>query len=99
LKDWTGFTDTDQDIRMIKAARLGLLAEALQTETRFAGRGYTVAQTSDSLLVERDGHFRGIWTAMENRYVWTAAGYSQPSFATGSLPEALEYTLTLLSKR
>ena len=80
--------------RMIETARLRLLAEALQAEKGFAQHGYTANQASESLLVERHGHFRGIWTTSENRYVWTAAGYSAPGFSTVSLPEALKYTLT-----
>ncbi|HVX36431.1 MAG TPA: hypothetical protein VHC71_09465 [Hyphomicrobium sp.] len=83
---------------MIKTARLGLLAETLQAEKSFVQRGFTVEHSSESLLVERSGHFRGIWTADKDRYVWTAAGYSQPGFSTASLPEALKYTLTEISK-
>jgi hypothetical protein len=83
---------------MIKTARLGLLAETLQAETSFVQRGFTAEHSSESLLVERDGHFRGIWTTDKGQYVWTAAGYSQPGFSTASLPEALKYTLTEISK-
>jgi hypothetical protein len=82
----------------MKIPRLGLLAEALQAEKSFTGRGYTAQHASDSVLVERDGHFRGIWTANQGRYVWTAAGYSEPRFSTMSLPEALNYTLIEISK-
>jgi len=84
---------------MIKATRLGLLAEALQAEKGFAGRGYTATSSPSNLLVEHEGHFRGIWTVEDGRYVWTAAGYSQPSFSTTSLPEALRYTLIAISSR
>ncbi|WP_041321430.1 hypothetical protein [Hyphomicrobium denitrificans] len=83
---------------MMKTARLGLLAEALHAEEGFVHRGFTAEQSFESLLVERDGHFRGIWTADKGRYVWTAAGYSQPSFSTASLPDALKYTLTEISR-
>jgi hypothetical protein len=83
---------------MMKTARLELLAEALQAEEGFVHRGFTAQQSHESLLVERDGHFRGIWTTDKDRYVWTAAGYSQPSFSTASLPDALKYTLTAISR-
>ena len=83
---------------MIKTARLGLLAEALRTQTDFVERGFKAKQSPESLLVQRHGHVRGIWTTVGDRYVWTAAGYSQPSFSTISLPEALKYTLTEISK-
>ena len=76
---------------MIKTARLELLAETLQAEKSFVQRRFTAEQSSENLLVERDGHFRGIWTTDKDQYVWTAAGYSQPSFSTASLPEALKY--------
>lgn len=83
---------------MIKTARLGLLAEALKSQRDFVERGFRAQQAPESLLVERHGHFRGIWTAADDRYVWTAAGYSQPSFSTASLPEALKYMLSEISK-
>jgi len=84
---------------MKKAVRLGLLTEALQGEESFVKRGFTAKKSADSLLVERDGHVRGIWTIAKDRFIWTAGGYSQPSFSTASLREALEYTLTEISKR
>jgi len=84
---------------MKKAIRLGLLAEALQGEERFVQRGFIAKKSAGSLLVERDGHVRGIWTTAKDRFIWTAGGYSQPGFSTVSLPEALEYTLTEISKR
>lgn len=83
---------------MKKTSRLGLLAEALRDQESFVGRGFTIKKSARSLLVERHGHFHGIWTADEHEYVWTTAGYSEPSFNTGSLPEAVQYTLTEIAK-
>jgi hypothetical protein len=49
-------------------------------------------------VIERAGHFRGIWTSPADRYVWTAAGYSEPTFSTASLPDALRYMLAEISR-
>jgi len=83
---------------MKEQARLWMLSKALEAEAAFAQRGYTMDCTADSLVIERAGHFRGIWTSRAERYVWTAAGYSEPTFSTASLPEALRYMLTEISR-
>jgi hypothetical protein len=83
---------------MNEKARLWMLSKALETEAVFAQRGYTLNCTADSIVIERAGHFRGIWTSTGDRYVWTAAGYSEPTFSTASLPEALRYMLTEISR-
>ena len=83
---------------MKKAVRLGLLAEALQGDESFVQLGFLAKKSADRLLVERDGHLRGIWTADKEAYVWTAAGYTQPSFRTESLPESLKYTLIEIAR-
>lgn len=83
---------------MKKAVRLGLLAEALQGDESFVQLGFLAKKSADRLLVERDGHLRGIWTADKEAYVWTAAGYTQPSFRTALLPEALKYTLIEIAR-
>ena len=75
-----------------------MLSKALEAEAAFARRGYTLDYTTDSLVIERAGHFRGIWTSQDDRYVWTAAGYSEPAFSTASLPEALRYMLTEIAR-
>jgi len=83
---------------MNEKARLWMLSKALEAEAAFVQRGYTIACTADRLVIERAGHFRGIWTSPADRYVWTAAGYSEPTFSTASLPEALRYMLTEISR-
>ena len=70
-----------------KTSSIRLLAETLQAEKSFVQRGFIAEHSSESLLVERDGHFWGIWTTDKGQYVWTAAGYSQPGFSIASLPE------------
>lgn len=83
---------------MKKAVRLGLLTDALQSDESFVQHGFQAKKSADRLLIERDGHLRGIWTTGKELYTWTAAGYNEPSFSTASLPEAIKYTLTEISR-
>jgi hypothetical protein len=83
----------------MKKARLHLLAEVLHGAESFAERGFEAKASPESLLVQRDGHVRGIWTVEGDRYIWTAAGYCQPSFSTIALAEAVKFTLIEISKK
>jgi hypothetical protein len=72
-----------------------LLLEALQNDEEFQSRGFTASfGPSGGVVVTRAQHFRGIWNGKANKYVWTGAGYSESSFSTSSLPEAVNYTLS-----
>jgi hypothetical protein len=85
--------------RMSVKARTWLLLEALKNEEDFRNRGFTADfGASGGVVIERSGHFRGIWTSRAGQFVWTAAGYNEPNFQTSSVPDALKHTLDAVSK-
>lgn len=79
-------------------AHTRLLFEALEDNSTFSQRGFAAHYRPNAVLVERSGHFRGIWTSRAEALVWTAAGYNEPTFATSSLPEAVSFTLGEISR-
>ncbi len=79
---------------MADKTRVWLLLEALRNAEGFGSRGFTAAHEPPcGVIIERAGHFRGIWTIDADQFTWVAAGYNGANFITASLREALDYTL------
>ncbi len=80
--------------------RVWLLLEALRNVEGFGSRGFTAAYEPPSgVVIERAGHFRGIWAIDADQFTWVAAGYNEANFATASLRGALDYTLAEICGR
>jgi len=80
---------------MADTARARLLYDALQSDEAFAARGFkAVYDPAIGVILERAGHFRGLWTTWADHYMWIAGGTSEASFATPTLSAALAFTLS-----
>jgi len=75
-----------------------LLLEALRSHEDLRRRGYTADLRGGRIIVERAGHFRGIWVKTADCFAWAAAGYNEPTFSTSSPAEALHHTVSELAK-
>lgn len=75
------------------------LMQALESHKDLKPLGVTaVCGPTGGVVVDRWNHVRGVWHFHDGHYFWIPAGYSQPSFRTESLEEALDYTVTEVSK-
>lgn len=75
-----------------------LLLEALRSNSEIRRHGYTADLRGGTIIIERAGHFRGIWVKNADCFAWAAAGYNEPTFSTSSLTEALHHTVSELAK-
>ncbi len=79
--------------------KVRLLMEALQREHRFSDKGLSVdLGPTGGIAIDRLGHVRGIWHVTDAHYVWTAAGYNEPSYSTDSLLQAVDYSLDVVAQ-
>jgi hypothetical protein len=58
-------------------------------------RGYDFSILG-GVLVERDGHARGVWRCGPRGFSWTPAGYNEPKEWVADAEQALRYTLLVL---
>jgi hypothetical protein len=72
-----------------------LLAKLLENaELRSRGYNFTIA---GGVLVEREGHARGLWRCSGIGFSWTPAGYNEPVHWVEDVEGAVRYTLKLYS--
>ncbi len=80
------------------AESLALLA-ALEAQESLKLRGFTSScGPTGGVVIDRWSHVRGVWHFHAPNYFWIPAGSTEPSYRTGSLPHAVDYTLTVISK-
>jgi hypothetical protein len=72
--------------------------DTLSSDQELQERGYSFF-TMGGVLVEREGHARGIWRCTGNGFSWTPAGYNEPIHWVADADAAASYTLKLLSAR
>lgn len=85
--------------QMSGVAHIRLFLEALQSEETLRARGFTaVRDPRNGIIIQRGGHFRGLWTNCSDEFVWIPAGYSQPTKVSSSISEAVDYTLAEILK-
>jgi hypothetical protein len=61
-------------------------------------RGYEFSILG-GVLVEREGHARGLWRCGTRGFSWTPAGYNEPQEWLDDAEQALRYTLFVLAGR
>lgn len=59
-------------------------------------RGYEFSILG-GVLVEREGHARGVWRCSRSGFSWTPAGYNEPVHWAEDAEAAVAYTLNLFS--
>lgn len=70
------------------------LATTLGADQRLAGKGFAIScGPTGGVVVDRDGHVHGVWHFVHRNFFWTPAGYNEPIYKTGSISEALAYTI------
>jgi hypothetical protein len=75
------------------------LMEALEQQETLKLRGFTAAcGPTGAVVLDRWNHVRGVWHFHEGNYFWTDAGYTQPSYRTETLDQAIAHTLNILSR-
>lgn len=83
---------------MGESAQNTALMEALEAQETLKLRGFTSAcGPTGSVVVDRWNHVRGVWHYHKGHYFWTDAGYSQPSFRTETLENAISHTLKVIA--
>lgn len=75
------------------------LMQLLEGNEHLKGRGFTAScGPTGAVVVDRWNHVRGVWHFHIHSYFWTPAGYSEPTYRAGSLVDAIEFTLSSISK-
>lgn len=74
-----------------------LLSQLLAHEV-LALRGFSFDHADrEGIIVERWGHFVGLWHFDGEVYVWTPAGYSEPTDRFADQDAAVRHTLVVIS--
>lgn len=72
------------------------LLHRLAQHVDLKSRGYNFS-IMGGVLVEREGHARGLWRCAGTGFSWTPAGYNEPVHWAEDVEAALRYTLNLYS--
>ncbi len=75
------------------------LKEALEAQEALKLRGFTAScGPTGAVVIDRWSHVRGVWHFHVHSYLWTPSGYSEPTYRTGSIEAAVQYTLETISR-
>lgn len=75
------------------------LMQLLEASGGLKTRGFTAScGPTGAVVFDRWSHVRGVWHFHIHSYFWTPAGYNEPIYRAGSLDEALQYTIDVISK-
>lgn len=77
----------------------GRLVARLQANKLLQRKDYTVSRDPAGIIIDRDGHVKGIWQYRRHAFEWTPAGYNEPTLAVKTLAEAEAMTLRELKIR
>lgn len=76
-----------------------LLKEMLEAEAALKQRGFTAScGPTGAVVVDRWSHVRGVWHFHVHSFFWTPAGYNEPTYRASRIEDALDYTLSTISK-
>lgn len=74
------------------------LIDALEALEVLKLRGFASScGPTDSVVVDRWGHVRGIWHVHNEQYFWTSGASSQPTHIAPTLDDAVAYTLSVIA--
>lgn len=74
------------------------LLVTLQEHESLRQRGYEFTMMG-GILVEREGHARGLWRCGPRGFSWTPAGYNEPTHWVEDAEAAIQFTLTVLAAK
>lgn len=75
-----------------------LLIDALESQEMLKLRGFSAScGPTDSVVVDRWGHVRGIWHVHNEQYYWTSGASSQPTHVATMQDDAVAYTLQVIA--
>lgn len=71
----------------------------LQKNAVLKTKGFSLAYDGDgSIVIDRAGHVRGIWSHDRKSYAWISPGNSEPRFRTEDVKSAVLYTVVVLAQ-
>lgn len=74
------------------------LIEMLEAQEALKLRGFSASYGStESVVVDRWGHVRGLWHIHKDQYFWTGGASSQPCHVVPTLEEAVAYTMRVIA--
>lgn len=72
------------------------LVERLTAEAQLASGDYTVSHDPAGIIIDRNGHVKGIWQWRAEAFEWTPAGRNEPTEVVKCPEEAVRLTLQML---
>lgn len=82
--------------RSVRLAQESALLTKLQHQekSRASGLDFNL-ELGSGIVVDHDGHVRGVWRFRTDRFEWTPAGYSVPTLAFANVDSAADFTSAL----